>query len=134
MSTPDFGIVHRAGCDAPGIAAAMPVATALGRGVIDTVADGKGGELFLCRRCGMVEGQAPAAAQATPIAPVGTTPTQPAARRPPGDLTRDAILEARRAWKAEGQRSTSLRVRLGTTDATLRRARRHHGLSPWPEV
>ncbi len=134
MRTPDFGIVHKAGCDAPGIAAAMPFATLAGRGVIDTVADGKGGELLRCRRCGVVEGQTPAVATARTVAPAGATLVQPTASQPPGDLTREQILEARRAWMAEGQKSTPIRARLGTTDSTLRRARDYHGLIPWPEI
>ncbi|MBA2756905.1 MAG: hypothetical protein H0U37_05630 [Chloroflexi bacterium] len=54
-------IIHRAGCTAPSVIAALPFATAMGRNpAIDLVADGKGGELFRCRLCGMREGEAPA--------------------------------------------------------------------------
>ncbi len=55
-----LGIVHRAGCQGPGIVAAMPFATMTGRNpYITLVADGKGGEVFQCRLCGMIEGQTP---------------------------------------------------------------------------
>ena len=101
MSTPDFGIVHKAGCDAPGIAAAMPFATLAGRGVIDTVADGKGGELFRCRRCGVVEGQTPAAGLDVPqAAPGGATARGP---DPADTVTREQVEQARESLRREGR-------------------------------
>lgn len=52
-----LGIVYRAGCPAPGIIAALPMATMSGRNpAILLVADGNGGELFKCALCGAVEG------------------------------------------------------------------------------
>lgn len=50
----------------------------------------------------------------------------------PSDLTRAAILAAKRAQIAEGPRSTSLVRRLQTNDTALIRARRFYGLVPWP--
>ncbi|MGD0247852.1 MAG: hypothetical protein ABSB75_02255 [Candidatus Limnocylindrales bacterium] len=55
-----LGIIHRAGCAAPTTYAAMPFATMTGHNpYVALVADGKGGELFRCRICGMVQGQRP---------------------------------------------------------------------------
>lgn len=47
--------------------------------------------------------------------------------------SRREILDARAAWKAEGQKSTAIPVRLHLTDPTLRRVRRRLDLLPWPE-
>jgi hypothetical protein len=68
-----LGIIHRAGCVAPTTYAAMPFATMTGRNpYVAVVADGKGGELFRCTICGMVQGQkpedeAPAPREAAPV-------------------------------------------------------------------
>lgn len=51
-----IGIIHKAGCDAPGMIQAMPVATMRGMNpALRRVADGKGGELWQCTRCGVLE-------------------------------------------------------------------------------
>jgi hypothetical protein len=73
----------------------------------------------------------PASARQHVIASVGPEP--PATPGPPGGLDRDEILAARRAWIEEGQKSTAIRKRLRVTDSTLIRARRYHGLVPWPK-
>jgi len=96
-------IIHRAGCTAPSDIAAMPVATAMGRNpAIDLVADGKGGELFRCRLCGMREGEAPA------LTPMSAVP-----RRGPGRPRRDRESfwrEYRTARDAGGKTATDAKI------------------------
>jgi len=61
-----IGIIHKAGCDAPGMILAMPVATMRGMNpALRRVADGKGGELWQCTRCGVLENTPPPANAAT---------------------------------------------------------------------
>ncbi len=68
-----LGIIHRAGCQGPSYATAMPYATMYGRNpYFPLVADGKGGEVFQCRLCGMIEGQSPPPDARRPGRPKGT--------------------------------------------------------------
>lgn len=84
----DLRIIHRAGCTAPSVIAALPIATAMGRNpAIDLVADGKGGELFRCRLCGMREGEAPAAETQAPVALPAEPEADPLDDHAPGGLS-----------------------------------------------
>lgn len=112
------GIIHRAGCLAPTTIEAMPLATILGRNpYIVTEADGKGGERFRCRLCGMIEGQRPDAEPAAPVAPA--TPNPGTAGYP----TKAQVLAVRAelvADKAEAG-ARSIAKRLGCHESTVRR-------------
>lgn len=125
-------IVHRAGCTAPSVIAAMPFATAMGRNpAIDLVADGKGAELFRCRLCGMREGEAPAAETQAPESVPAEPEAEPAGDLPDGrsTLSRAEVIQHRRAWqRGEGHPWKLAAV----SEATYMRARHRYGLVPWP--